>query len=125
MLNFPSLKSRLRMFAALACISVVAGCGGGGSVDVVVGGSPPPIAGLAIALTRVGPEAIQIDWSDDPYADTFTVRRDGFALARVNATTLIDASVFVDQSYCYEVLGFDRSGLLVAASDTACVTIFP
>jgi hypothetical protein len=124
MLSFSSFKSQLRTIAAIACVSVVAGCGGG-SVDVVVGSSPPPIAGLAIVLTRVGPEAIQIDWSDDPLADTFTVRRDGFALARVNSTTLIDASVIVNRSYCYQVSGFDRSGLLVSASDTACVTVFP
>ena len=131
MLNFSWMKSQLRMFAALACVSLVAGCGGGGSLDVGVGvgigggNGPPPIAGLAIALTRVGPEAIQIDWDDDPYVDTFTVSRDGFALARVDAVTLIDASVFVDERYCYQVSGYDRSGLLVAVSSTACVTIEP
>lgn len=129
MLNFSWMKSQLRMFAALACVALVAGCGGGGSVDVGVGigvgGGPPPIAGLAIALTRVGPEAIQIDWDDDPYVDTFTVSRDGFALARVDAVTLIDASVFINQSYCYQVSGYDRSGLLVAVSSSACITILP
>lgn len=67
----------------------------------------------------------QIDWSDDPYVARFIVRRDGHTLANVNATSLIDASVFVDESYCYQVSGYDTSGLLVAASDTACVTLLP
>lgn len=125
MSNLLSSRPRLRTFTALICLLVVAGCGGGGSADVVVVVSPPPIAPLAIALTRVGPEAIQVDWSDDPYVAGFTVSRDGYTLARVTSHTLIDASVIIDQSYCYQVSGYDPFGLLVAASDTACVTIFP
>ena len=125
MLNLLSSRPRLRRFTALICVLVVAGCGGGGSADVVVVVSPPSIAPLAIALTRVGPEAIQVDWSDDPYAASFAVSRDGYTLARVTSNTLIDASVIIDQSYCYQVSGYDPFGLLVAASDTACVTIFP
>lgn len=120
-----SFGLRLRTVTALVFVLMVAGCGGGGSAEVVVVSGPPSIASLAIALTRVGPEAIEIDWSDDPYVAIFTVTRDGYILADVDATTLIDASVVVGQSYCYQVAGYDPSGLLVAASDIACVTIFP
>ena len=126
MRHLPSFGAGLRIFAAVICILMVAGCGGGGgSAEVVVVDSPPSIAPLAIALTRVGPEAIEVAWSDDPYVATFTVRRDGYTLVSVNSNILIDASVVVDSSYCYQVSGYDRSGQLVAISDVACVTIFP
>ena len=116
----------MRRAAAVICFAVatgVAGCGGGGEVDVVVV-APPPIAGLDLVLTRVGPEAIQLDWSDDPEAASFVVRRNGRTLAQVDAVSLIDASVQFDGRYCYDVAGFDRGGELVSTSDTACVTIF-
>ena len=115
---------RLRTFTALICVLTLAACGGG-NADVVVVASPPSVAPLAIALTRVGPNAIQVDWSNDRNVSSFTVSRDGYALATVASLTLIDASVIVNQSYCYQVSGYDPSGLLVAASDTACVTVFP
>jgi len=117
--------SLLRTAAVLICVVTVTACGGGGYAEVVVDSGPPPVALLGISLTRVGPEAIEVDWSDDPYVDRFIVRRDGHTLANVNATTLIDASVFVDERYCYQVSGYDTSGLLVAASDTACVVLLP
>lgn len=125
MLNHSLFRRRLRTFTALICVLLVVGCGGGVSADVVVVASPPSIAPLAIALTRVGPEAIQVDWSDDPYVASFIVSRDGYTLANVTSHTLIDASVIVDGNYCYHVSGYDPGGILVAASDTACVTIFP
>jgi hypothetical protein len=125
MWHLPAFRSLLRTAAALVCVGAVAGCGGGGYAEVVVDGGSPPIAPLSIALTRVGLEAIEVDWSDDPYVDRFIVLRDGYTLADVNATTLVDASVLVGERYCYQVSGYDTSGLLVAASDTACVTIFP
>ena len=125
MWHLPFSGSRLRTFTALICVLMVAACGGGGDAGVVVVASPPSVAPLAIALTRVGPNAIQVDWSDDPYVASFTVSRDGYALATVASLTLIDASVIVNQSYCYQVSGYDPSGLLVAASDNACVTVFP
>ncbi|MBC7994292.1 MAG: hypothetical protein H7Z15_13770 [Rhizobacter sp.] len=119
----------LRRAAAALCLAVVAGvagCGGGAEVDVVVVAPPPaPIAGLDLVLTRVGPEAVQVDWSDDPEAASFVVRRNGRTLAQVDALSLIDASVQFDGYYCYDVAGFDRAGELVSASDTACITIFP
>ena len=99
--NFPEHRL-LRTAAALICVAAVSGCGGGGYAEIVVADDgPAPIALLDIALTRVGPEAIEIDWSDDPYVARFIIRRDGYKLANVNATTLIDASVFVDECYCY------------------------
>lgn len=126
MRHLPSFGAGLRIIATVICILMVAGCGGGGgSAEVVVVASPPSIAPLAIALTRVGPEAIEVAWSDDPYVATFTVRRDGYTLVRVNSNILIDASVVIDSSYCYQVSGYDPSGQLVAISDVACVTIFP
>ena len=121
--HLSAFRPLLRIFTALICVSMLAACGGGYG-DVVVA-SPPPVASLAIALTRVGPNAIQVDWSDDPYVASFTVSRDGFVLAIVGSLTLIDASVIVNQSYCYQVSGYDSSGFLIASSDTACVTVFP
>jgi hypothetical protein len=121
-----AFRRLLRTAAVLICAAAVSACGGGGYAEVVIADDgPPPVALLEIALTRVGPEAIEIDWSDDPYVDRFIVRRDGHALANVNATTLIDASVYVDERYCYQVSGYDPSGLLVAASDTACMVLLP
>ena len=117
----------VRRAAAAICFAVaagVAGCGGGGEADVVVvAPPPPPIAGLNLALTRVGPEAVQVDWSDDPAAARFVVYRDDRVLARVDAVTLIDASVQIDGYYCYDVEGYDRAGVLVSASHSACITI--
>jgi hypothetical protein len=120
-----ALRWLLRSAAVLVCAAAVSGCGGGSAEVVVVDDGLPPVALLEIALTRVGPEAIAIDWSDDPYVARFIVFRDGRTLANVNATSLIDASVFVNERYCYQVAGYDGSGLLVAASDTACVTLLP
>ncbi len=117
----------VRRAAAALCIAVaagVAGCGGGEVDVVVVAPPPPPIAGLDIVLTRVGPEAVQVDWSDDPEAASFVVYRNDSVLARgVDAVTLIDASVQSNGYYCYDVEGFDRAGGLVSFSDTACITI--
>ncbi len=109
--------------------SLVACGGGGGSLGVGVGVvAPAPqtaVAPLTLFLTRVGPEAIEVGWSDDPYVASFLVLRDGSALASVTTTTLVDASVFTNGTYCYQVQGYDVTGLLVAASSTGCITIFP
>lgn len=125
MSHLRSFVRRLACIGALAFGAVAAGCGGGGSADIVVVAGPVPLAALDIALTRIGPQTIQVDWSDDPFVDTFDVSRDGILLARVQSTTLIDNSVFFDQSYCYEVTGYDRAGDLIAASNRACITISP
>ena len=106
---------------ALLIAAGLAGCGGGG--EVVVSGGPPPVDPLNLALTRVGPQSIQVDWSDHPGVASFDVLRDGYALATVNTTTLIDSSVYVNQTYCYQVKGYDPRGYLIAATDTGCVTV--
>ncbi len=114
---------RLVAVAALAFVATATGCGGGGSADVVFVASPPPVVVLGIVLTRTGPERVQVDWSDDPFVDSFAVDRDGFAFVDVRSTTLIDDSVIFGRSYCYQVFGYDRSGNLIAESDRACITI--
>lgn len=47
---------------------------------------------------------------------SFDVLRDGYPLAVVNATTLIDSSIYVNQTYCYHVKGYDPRGYLIAAT---------
>ncbi|GAC1606214.1 MAG: hypothetical protein NVS3B2_13420 [Ramlibacter sp.] len=120
--------------AAMACGGLLAGCGGGGDggggsvgvgVGLVVPAPSPSVAPLTLTLTRVGPEAVQVDWSDDPRAASFLVLRDGSALARVTSTTLIDRSVIFNETYCYQVEGHDAAGQLVAASSNGCITIVP
>lgn len=114
--------ARLRRAALVVlAASSLAGCGGGG--EVVVG--PPAVAPLDLALTRVGPLAVQVDWSDYPPVQSFGVYRNGYLLASVNATTLIDNSVMLNQTYCYEVDGYDASGVLIAATSRGCITIVP
>ena len=114
--------------AASIILGSLAACGGGGDVAVGIGVAvpvQPAVAPLTLALTRVGPQAIQLDWSDDPYVARFQVLRDGFALSTVNTTSLIDASVFINGTYCYEVRGYDAAGRLTAASSVGCITILP
>lgn len=108
--------------ATLAMAGLLAGCGGG--AEVTVGG--PVLGVLAIGVAQVGPNAVRVDWSDDPYVADFTVYRDGFVLAEyVDALSLIDASVRVGNRYCYHVDGYDVDGQWVAASDTVCLTVVP
>ncbi len=115
----------LRSAAALIILGSLAACGGG-DVSVVASVSQPAVAPLTLALTRVGPEAVEVDWSDDPDVASFLVLRDGYALATVTFTTsLIDTSVLVNGTYCYQVQGYDVSGVLVAATSSGCITIFP
>lgn len=118
-----AMAAALTALMALMTLAV-AGCGGGGGASFYVGdGGAPPVIRLDIAVGRVGPRAVRVDWSDDPYADFFTVARDGYALADVNAVSLIDSSVDVGASYCYQVSGYDGYGYLVSLSDTACITV--
>ncbi|MEB0114811.1 hypothetical protein QN397_26460, partial [Variovorax sp. RTB1] len=97
----------------------------GVGVGVVVPVQQPDVAPLSLTLTRLGPEAVEVDWSDDPRAASFLVIRDGFDLATVTSTSLVDNSVIFDETYCYQVEGHDASGRLVAASSNGCITIFP
>ena len=122
-------KQTVRGLAAAVATGLalaLAGCGGGGdggSADVVVVGGAPVLR-LDIALSRPGPQAIQLDWSDDSYVDSYIVTRDGFTLADpVTTTTLIDASVVFNVQYCYQVLGYDFNGQLISATDVACVIV--
>lgn len=122
---------RVLLGSALAALVLggVTACGGGGggyvdiTVPVVV--QPQPVAPLSLALTRVGPQAIELDWSDNPYVARFVVIRDGYLLATVNDITLIDNSVYVNETHCYQVQGYDGTKQLVAASSTGCVTVYP
>lgn len=118
----------LRSAAASIILGGLAACGGG-SVDVGIGVvvpvQQPAVAPLTLVLTRVGPEAIELDWSDDPHVASFLVLRDGFSLATVTTTSLIDTSVLINETYCYQVQGYDAAGLLVATSSSGCVTILP
>jgi hypothetical protein len=116
-------------FAALA----LAACGHGGYYDpvpvsvgvgVAVPVGPPPISGLGLQLTRVGPESIQLDWSFEPYAAVYEVSRDGFPLASVRANSLIDASGLIGDRYCYQVVGRDGRGVVVSTSSVGCLTLF-
>lgn len=117
----------LRSVLVAITLGGLAACGGGGSVDVgvVVPVQPPAIAPLTLVLTRVGPEAIEVDWSDDPRVARFLVLRDGYALATTTTTTLIDSSVIVNETYCYQVQGQDAAGYLVAATSNGSISIIP
>ncbi len=113
----------LRSAAALIILGSLTACGDG-SVAVVAS-TPPAITQLPLALTRVGPQAVQVDWGDDPYVYTFDVLRDGNLLATVNTLSVIDNTVLFNGTYCYQVQGYDATGLLIAATDTGCITIVP
>jgi hypothetical protein len=124
----------LRGAATLLVASSLAACGGGGygggggfvGFGVGVQGQGPIVAALDLALTRVGPESIEVDWSDHPLVASFVVSRDGFHLATVTTvTSLIDNTVLVNETYCYQVNGYDAAGVLVAATDTGCITVVP
>jgi hypothetical protein len=86
-----TLKRSILLRGVLVAITLggLAACGGGGGVDVgvVVPVQPLAIAPLTLVLTRVGPEAIEVDWSDDRRVARFIVLRDGYALATTSTTT--------------------------------------
>jgi len=123
-------RSLLRCALVAITLGGLAACGGGGgggAVDVAVVVPPPQpyVTPLALNLSRVGPEVIGLDWSDDPAVATFLVVRDGNALTSVTTTSLDDASVVVNGTYCYQVQGYDPTGLLIAATSTGCITVVP
>jgi len=119
----------VRCLAGSLLLGSLAACGGGDvavGVGVAIPVQPPVVAPLTMVLTRVGPADIAVDWSDDPRASHFVVLRDGFALASTATTTsLIDSSVLINGTYCYQVQGYDPAGLLVASSSIGCITVFP
>lgn len=123
-MSIPRFGFFARLTAVFACAATLAACGG--SVEVGIGDDdPPPVAGLTLQLTRVGPEAIEVAWSNDPYAASFVVRRDGYRLATVTGLAIVDASVLIDETYCYQVSGYDGYGYLVSQSSTGCLTLLP
>ena len=116
----------LRCAAASIILGSLAACGGGGGVGVgVVVPAQPVVTQLPLALTRAGPEAVEVDWGDDPDVYNFDVLRDGNLLATVTTLSVVDATVFFNGSYCYQVQGYDATGLLVASTDTGCITLVP
>lgn len=127
------MRTTSRIAAAGLAAALLAGCADGyyhDPVPVTVGVAvgvpvgPPPVAGLGLRLTRVGPEAVQLDWSADPYAAAYDVSRDGYPLATVASTSLIDASGLIGDRYCYQVVGRDRRGVVVSTSGVGCLTLF-
>lgn len=130
-MNYITVVPRHLLRLAIVAIALggLSACGGGGDVGigvaVVVPAPQPYVVPLSLTLSRVGPEVIGLYWSDDPYVSTFLVVRDGSALASVITTSLDDASVLVNQTYCYQVQGYDPRGLLIAASSTGCITLIP
>ena len=100
----------------------LASCGGGGSADVVVVADGSSVLRLDIALSRAGPLAIQVSWSDDPDVQSFLVARNGLTLVdSVNATSVVDSSVAFNFEYCYQVFGYDHAGHLISATEEACI----
>ena len=129
-----SATSGLKTTAILMSIAILSACGGGGSADVGISVPVQPypapivvgVAPLTLALTRVEPNAIAVQWSDNPDVATFYVIRDGVTIASVSSTTaLIDRSVYLNETYCYSVEGDSPSGVLIAASSVGCITVVP
>jgi hypothetical protein len=76
------------------------------------------------ARRRAGPRSIQIEWTDDPYADTFRLERNGATLiSSTKATSVVDSSFLTNAQYCYQVFGFDSTGHLVSASEEVCIVV--
>ncbi len=83
------------------------------SLPVVVVATPPPLAALGIVLTRTGPETVQVDWSDDPAAASFTVSRDGSPLANGDIHDLDRPLRGLRPELLLLVTGYDRFGNLM------------
>ena len=112
------------MLALVVAIGL-AGCGAGTvyvSAPVVV--AQAPVAYLDLVPTRIGPQTVRLDWSYDPAAYSYLVRRDGFDLANVSAVTVIDDSGLFGNRYCYDVLGLNYAGQVLSQSQVACITFF-
>ena len=107
----------------LALVMALAGCGGGGSgADDVVLADGSSVLRLEIALSRAGPLAIQVAWSDDPDVESFLVARNGLTLVdSVDATSVVDASVAPNVEYCYQVFGYDFAGNPISATEELCI----
>jgi hypothetical protein len=116
------MRALLGAVAAIGVATTLSGCGGG--VEVAVEDPPPPpVTALSIRLARVGPEAVQVEWSDDPDVNQYTVYQNGYVLANVMATSVIDTTVTTNVQYCYQVSGYSLHGDLLATTDSACIVL--
>ena len=106
----------VRGLAAVLAAAALTACGGG---------DDNPVTLLGLSLAQVGPRAVQVSWSDDPYVASFDVVRDGYLLARVGTLAVVDNSVNVNQTYCYQVRGYDGYDALIASTDVGCITVRP
>ncbi|HYF58357.1 MAG TPA: hypothetical protein VEA81_05330 [Burkholderiaceae bacterium] len=113
------MSARGRLGAAMLAAALAAGCGHGGD-GVPVG---PPVVGLGLLLTRVGPAAVQLEWDVDRRAAVYSVSRDGFPLADVQVPTLVDASLVPGGRYCWLVLGRDVYGSVISQTQVGCLTL--
>jgi hypothetical protein len=110
--------------AAAATVLLLAGCGGGASFYVFIGSDGTSVPGIDLAVSRAGARSIQLQWTDDSYADTFRVERDGATLVRsTKATSVVDSSFLTNTQYCYQVFGLDFAGRLVSASEEVCIVV--
>jgi hypothetical protein len=112
------------MRSAIAATLLLAGCGGGASFYVFIGSEGTSVPGIDLAVSRAGARSIQLQWTDDSYADTFRVERDGATLVRsTKATSVVDSSFLTNTQYCYQVFGLDFAGRLVSASEEVCIVV--
>ena len=122
MVVFSKLRS---LVLAVVASAGLAGCGEG---TVYVAGPAvtvhSQVAYLDLIPTRIGPQTVQLDWSYDPAAYSYQIRRDGFELANLSGQTVIDDSGLFGNRYCYDVLGLSASGRVVSQSPVACISLF-
>jgi hypothetical protein len=112
------------MRAAAAATFLVTGCGGGASFYVFIGADGTSVPGIDLVVRSAGPRSIQIEWTDDPYADTYRLERNGATLiSSTKATSVVDSSFLTNAQYCYQVFGFDSTGHLVSASEEVCIVV--
>ena len=118
------MKLERAVWVAVAATALVAGCGGGASFYVFIGSDGTSVPGIDLAVSRPGARSIQLQWTDDSYADTFRVERDGATLVgSTKATSVVDSSFLTNTQYCYQVFGFDFAGRLVSASEEVCIVV--
>jgi hypothetical protein len=118
------MKLRRAVRAAIAATALVGGCGGGGSIYLFIGPDGESVPGIDVSINRAGARSIELQWTDDSYADTFRVERDGATLVgSTRARSVVDSALLANTQYCYQVFGFDSIGRLVSASDEVCIGV--
>lgn len=111
------VRTRFSIGAGLACLALLAGCGGGGDD----GGTP--VIAIGLTAQQTGPQTVRLDWTDDPAAAFFRIRGEGRPLADVDALAYIDQSVFSGFRYCYDVAGYSSGGVITAVSSVVCINV--